>query len=188
MTTQSLADALAKAQAEMQNAKLDAINPHFKSKYATLASVRDAVIPVLTKHGIACTQTMVTEPGMTLLRTSLMKGDERIDSDFPLMVDLGKVQQVGSFLTYARRYSLAAIGCISADEDDDGNAAMPQKGSATQSTAAPFKSKGMSEGVAEAVTKRLVSQINTCTTSDELDAETKAAGFRRDLNDLSRSA
>lgn len=184
-TTTTLSEALAKAQAEMANAKLDAINPHFRSKYATLASVRDAVIPALAKNGIACTQTMIAEPGMTVLRTSLMKGDEAIHSDFPIMVDLSNPQKVGSYLTYARRYSLAAIGCISADEDDDGNAATPQKGSATATTAAPAQMKRMPAEQAEEAAKRLVSQIRTTTTHEELDKETRAAGFKRDLNELS---
>jgi hypothetical protein len=45
-----LVTALAKAQAEMQNAPYNQTNPAFKSKYADLASIRDATIPSLTKH------------------------------------------------------------------------------------------------------------------------------------------
>lgn len=186
MTAKTLTQALADAQAELKNAAMDGVNPHFKSKYATLASVRDAVMPTFAKHGIAVTQTMVATEGMPLLRTTIYKGEEAIHSDFPLAIDFGNAQKVGSYLTYARRYSLAAIACISADEDDDGNAATPQKGSATVSTRTAPPPQ-MSQKQADETVKRLISQIETCQTSDELDFEIKQVSFRRDLNDLSRS-
>jgi hypothetical protein len=49
----ALAAALAKAQGEMKNAGLNKVNPHFKSKYADLPTIRDAVTGVLSKHGLA---------------------------------------------------------------------------------------------------------------------------------------
>ena len=45
----------------------------------------------------------------------------------------------------------------------------------------------MSQKQADETVKRLISQIETCQTSDELDFEIKQVSFRRDLNDLSRS-
>ena len=48
-----LATALAKAQAEIENASKNAANPHFRSKYADLAEVLNTVRPVFAKHGIA---------------------------------------------------------------------------------------------------------------------------------------
>ena len=52
-----LAKALNKAQAEMKGAVADSVNPHFKSKYADLASIWDACREPLTKHGLAVIQT-----------------------------------------------------------------------------------------------------------------------------------
>lgn len=120
----NLATALAKAQAEMKNAHLNKVNPHFKSKYADLSGIRDTVVPVLTKHGIAVTQTTHVEAGWLVLDTALRMEDEAIVGNFPI-AELGRLtpQQIGSATTYARRYALAAIACISADEDDDANAA-----------------------------------------------------------------
>jgi predicted metal-dependent hydrolase len=40
----------------------------------------------------------------------------------------GKPQEIGSALTYARRYSLSALLGIAADEDDDANAASRSNG------------------------------------------------------------
>lgn len=117
-----IAEALAKAQGEMQNAPLNKTNPHFKSKYADLAAIRDSVIPALSKHGVAVVQQTEYLNGELVLRTSLIHSSgQRIDSTYPLPID--KPQVMGSAITYAKRYCLAAMCGISADDDDDGNAA-----------------------------------------------------------------
>lgn len=116
--------ALAKAQAEMTNAPLNKVNPHFKSRYADLAGIRDTVMPALTKHGLSVVQLVKRDEMGAYLQTVLMHtSGESIASEHPIMADPGHPQKFGSALTYARRYSLSALCCISADEDDDGNAA-----------------------------------------------------------------
>lgn len=153
MTT--LVDALAKAQGEMQNAALNKVNPHFKSKYADLAEIRDATIPVLAKHGIACTQTMEMRDGMWLLVTALRKGDGVIESVYPLPHS-DKPQAQGSAITYAKRYTLSAICGISADEDDDGNAAQETKPQERKNTVRqPEDAKEITEGAARWVQDQL---------------------------------
>lgn len=121
--TAKLAEALAKAQAEMKAAPLNKVNPHFRSKYADLPAVIDAVRPALTKHGLSVTQTTrITEGGGLILVTTLHHtSGETLSGEYPLPV--GKPQEMGSAITYARRYSLSALCCIAADEDDDANAA-----------------------------------------------------------------
>ncbi len=118
-----LAAALAKAQAEMKNASKHSVNPHFKNKYADLAEVRDAVLPYLAAQGLSVVQGMETAGDGLLVVTRLMHSSGQwIESIFPISYD--KPQSMGSSYTYARRYSLAAIGCIGpAEPDDDGNAA-----------------------------------------------------------------
>lgn len=119
-----IATALAKAQAAMKNAPLNKVNPHFKSKFADLASVRDTVIPALTTNGISVVQTL--EPGRVQTRLLHASG-QWIESACPIP-DSQNMQQMGSAITYARRYSLSAICGIAADEDDDANAiAQPSK-------------------------------------------------------------
>ncbi len=118
-----LAAALAKAQGEMKNAPFNATNPHLKNKFANLASVRDTVMPALSKHGIAVAQTIVPFDGRAALATRLMHiSGEWMESLCPLP-DAPDMQKLGSAITYARRYSLSSICGIAADEDDDGNAA-----------------------------------------------------------------
>ena len=119
-----IAAALAKAQAGMKNATLNKVNPHFKSKYADLAGIRDAVTPALTAVGIAVVQTLdATGEGHRFVLTRLLHtSGQWIESLCPIP-DVPDMQKMGSAITYARRYSLSAICGISADEDDDGNAA-----------------------------------------------------------------
>lgn len=117
-----LAEALSKAQAEMTAAPMNRVNPHFKSKYADLSAVLDAVRPALTKHGLSVTQTTKLCDGQLVLTTTLHHlSGESIASEYPLPI--GKPQEMGSALTYARRYCLSAICCIAADDDDDATAA-----------------------------------------------------------------
>jgi hypothetical protein len=133
-----LAVALSKAQAEMGGAKKDSTNPHFKSKYADLASVVDASLPALNKHGIAVVQfpRLVHAGGTDWLvevETQLIHTSGQFVADtLALPVTKVDAQGVGSAITYARRYALGAIASV-APEDDDGNAAIGQP----SSTAAP---------------------------------------------------
>ena len=137
---------LAKAQSELKKAAKSADNPYFKSKYAGLDEVIEASRNTLNKHGIAVTQTveyapevtnypcseetgMVTTPQQTLLVTTLLYGDQSIRSIIPLDYKRGDMQSFGSALTYARRYGLAAICCLSTEDalDDDGNKAVGEE-------------------------------------------------------------
>ncbi len=120
-----IAAALAKAQNVMKNATLNKVNPHFKSKYADLAGIRDAVIPALTANGIAVVQTLDAASegvGYCVLTRLLHTSGQWIESLCPIPA-APDMQKMGSAITYARRYSLSAICGIAADEDDDGNAA-----------------------------------------------------------------
>jgi len=120
-----LATALAKAQSEMKDAVLSKVNPHFKNKYADLPAVREAITAPLTKNGIAVTQTMdADENGRSYIVTTLMHtSGQWISGRTPILVEKTTMQALGSGITYARRYALAAICGIASDEDDDGNGA-----------------------------------------------------------------
>ncbi len=115
--------ALAKAQSEMENAALNKVNPHFKSKYADLPAVRAATLSALNKNGFALIQTTeMNGDGTLYLKTELahIAGESRIGF-FPIKGETA--QQQGSSMTYARRYGWASICGIASEEDDDGNEA-----------------------------------------------------------------
>ena len=117
----ALADALAKAQGAMKNAAFNKMNPHFKKKYADLSSVREATIKPLNDNGLSIMQVVTTEEsGAPVLISRLMhKSGEWIEASYPLPITPLKPQELGSAITYARRYSWASLCGIAADDDDD---------------------------------------------------------------------
>lgn len=124
--TAALVKALAAAQCEMKNATLNCINPHFKNRYADLAAIRDATVPILARHEITATQaTTVDEHGFHLVTRLSHASGQWIEGVYPLTIQANP-QAMGSQMTYARRYTLSAICGISADEDDDAEISMAQ--------------------------------------------------------------
>lgn len=120
-----LAKALCAAQAKIDGAKKDSTNPHFKAKYADLASVWEACRKALTENGLAVAQYgRCTHDGQQwVLVTELIHASgDYLRGEIPLLNGKGDMQGLGSALTYARRYGLAAMVGVS-PEDDDGNAA-----------------------------------------------------------------
>lgn len=116
--------ALAKAQSQLTPAIKDSTNPHFKTRYADLANVWDACRKPLTDNGLSVTQTFVTKDTTVLLVTTLrhIKGGTVV-SELPVISkDPSNPQALGSAITYMRRYALAAMIGVVAD-DDDGQAA-----------------------------------------------------------------
>lgn len=122
----NLAGGLALAQSAIRAASKDRNNPFFKSDYATLASVWAACRDHLGKNGLSVVQMPQLEGERLFLDTWLVhKSGEWMKSRYPVNPSKNDPQGIGSAVTYARRYSLAAmVGVYSADEDDDGEAAM----------------------------------------------------------------
>lgn len=121
-----LATALAKAQGEMENAKKSTDNNYFKSKYADLAEVWNVVREPLAKNGLSVIQGNegVANGYMTVTTLLLHSSGQFIKMTGTFPVGKQDPQGAGSALTYARRYSLAAVlGIAQEGEDDDGNAA-----------------------------------------------------------------
>jgi len=159
-----LAEALVKAQGEMRNASLNKINPHFKSRYADLAEIRDCTIPILARHGLTVMQLTDIKDGQVVLITRLLhQSGESVDSVYPLNGDPLKPQSLGSAMTYARRYCLAAMCGIAAEEDDDGNAAEKYPRKATSPDSKPKADSRVPYG-------KLAAEIVAFNSLDELDA------------------
>ena len=120
----NLVTALVNVQGSIKAAKKDSENPYFKSKYADLGAVWDSCREPLHKNGLAVIQTTkVVGDKVALVSTLAHTSGEWIRGELLLMPVKNDPQGVGSALTYGRRYSLAALLGIVADEDDDGNAA-----------------------------------------------------------------
>lgn len=117
--------AMAKAFATIEGATKDANNPHFKTKYADLGAVVNAIKPALVSNGLWFAQVNHEQSGGVCVETILCHSTGQQFSFGKLFVPAGKqdAQGYGSALTYARRYSLlTAFGVC--PEDDDGNAAV----------------------------------------------------------------
>lgn len=130
-----IAAALAKAQGVMQNpprnreveveGQSQSGNKFkYKFKYATFDAILDAARKPLSDNGLSYTQTLANGDGKYRLVTTLMhESGQFLTSETPLLVQGNTSQAFGSALTYMKRYSLAAMLGIAADEDDDANAA-----------------------------------------------------------------
>lgn len=132
-----LTAALAKAQSELKNADKDSVNPHFKAKYADLAAVFSACREALAKNELAVMQPVSSDGSKVFVKTILSHSSgEYIEETLALNPANNTPQAFGSAISYGRRYSLASMLGIAAD-DDDGNAAtgLPEK--AADKTAKP---------------------------------------------------
>lgn len=106
---------------EIGKIKKDAKNPYFKSDYATLSSILDAIKVPLTSNGLTFVQFPDGENGLT---TRLMhESGQWMEATYTMIPAKNDPQGLGSAITYQRRYSLGAVLGLNIDNDDDGNAA-----------------------------------------------------------------
>lgn len=118
-----LITALSKVQGQLKGALKDSVNPHFKSKYADLGSIWEACREPLSENGLAVVQTLSYENDRQMLVTTLGHiSGQWMRSVMALPTVKPGAQEVGSCITYCRRYSLAAIIGV-CQEDDDGERA-----------------------------------------------------------------
>lgn len=136
----TLADALARVQGQLHSVRKDkkANAGQYSYTYADLAAVQEAVFPLLAAEGLAwVTCPTYDEQGRYVLAYHLMHGPsgDTVQGTYPLPDPTrGTPQQIGSAITYARRYCLSAVVGV-ATEDDDGVAA--SDGRAPRASARP---------------------------------------------------
>lgn len=144
--------ALLQAQSEMSNPKKGSENPYFKSKYADLNAVREAIIPILNKHHIIVLQPTVVVEGKNYVKTLLFhESGESIESFTEIVFSKqNDAQAQGSGITYARRYGLQSLVCIGADDDDGEGASNPK------------------EALKNTLTAEIKDLINKCKTAEDV--------------------
>jgi hypothetical protein len=171
-TLGALAKALSSAQAELGDAKKDSINPHFKNRYASLASVRAAITPAFSKYELSVVQ--YNEPhgeGGVLVVTLLMHSSgEWIRGKLFVPVTKKDAQGFGSALSYARRYALAQIANIATDDDDDAEVAVKP----------PAPVKAAPPAVPAVDVNGLVEAINASEDADQLAVALATVGRVKD--------
>ena len=118
-----LFQAIANFQVECPKISKDANNPFFKgSKYATLPHILNVITPILKKNGLVIVQPVIN----TCVVTKLIHIDsgQILESVYDIVCkDATNPQQIGSAVSYARRYSISSILNLNIDDDDDGNSA-----------------------------------------------------------------
>ena len=122
--------ALVKAQSEMTGAVRDSKNPFFKSNYADLVSVMQAIRPALTNNGLGFIQACHDADGAAKVETIIFheSGEHISCGVISVPVSKNDAQAYGSAITYAKRYSLqAAFGVPSVDDDGNSAALAPPK-------------------------------------------------------------
>ena len=121
-----LAQALNQAQAVIQPALKDSTNPFFKSKYADLGAIWSVIKDPLTKNGLSVFQGCASRDGIDYLETTLLHNSGQwIKSEIHLFLMKQDAQGMGSAITYARRYALAAALGVTQEDDDGQQASQP---------------------------------------------------------------
>jgi hypothetical protein len=140
-----LAKAMVKVQAVLEGAVKDTQNPFFKAKYANLEACWDAIKEPLTKNGLCVIQTMghLSEGGPSIITTLIHESGQWISGEQPLCAKALSPQDMGSAITYGRRYGLAAIiGLVQVDDDGEGAAKRPTWESNSTTVAPPSGDPG----------------------------------------------
>jgi len=121
-TLKELATALNLFHQEVGKVKKDSTNPFFKSKYADLSTILDAIDLPLNNNGLMVIQLPEGKYGLT---TRLMHiSGEWIEETYYLEPVKPTPQDAGSVITYTRRYALGAVLSLNIDEDDDAEKGM----------------------------------------------------------------
>lgn len=191
--TAKLAAALAQVQAKLPKLDRDRTvtvetkrGEPYSYSYVTLARLSEVVLPLLAQHGLAFTAMPgVGSDGKMCVRYSLMhESGERLDGEFPVSGE-GGIQMVGGRITYIRRYCLAAVVGVAADEDDESNLAQDgpprpaqrkQRGGTRQQQGTPVQRSAPASGPplpGEAATdpqlKKVVAMFNAIGSQDRDD-------------------
>ena len=152
----------------------------YKYRYADLAAITQVAYPLLAAHGLSFTcLPRSAERGYEMVGKLLHSSGEELEACLPLFGT--NAQQLGSSITYARRYLLGAMTGIVTDEDDDGQQAQQ----APRARRDERREEKREPSPLFAIKKRAVaaaSRANPDLPEDQVGAWVKAAMEARGLN------
>lgn len=139
--------AYVKASGMVEIAIKNAVNPHLKNRYADLGAVIDACSAALKANGLAVMQCPVPGDSARLCMETILihESGEWISSEIQMPVAKQDAQGYGSALTYARRYSLAAMMGVTQDDEDGARASASETESAALDACAAINEAGNME-------------------------------------------
>jgi ERF superfamily len=113
--------ALIAAKAKFKPIHKNKVNPHFKSKYATLDEILEAIAPALLANNLLLIQPTIVKDNLTVLKTILIHAEsgEQLESELTIPA-IADPQKLGAAMTYYRRFSICSLLAIAPDDDDDG--------------------------------------------------------------------
>ena len=149
-----LSAALCKAQGAMTGAVKDSTNPFFKSKYADLSAVWDDVREPFANNGISVVQMPCGGVGSVTVITQLTHDSGQwMRSRLTMVPVKHDPQGIGSCITYARRYALAAMAGVYQIDDDGNTASQTSKSQAVDDSVKvdAFKISGLAKDAKDIV-------------------------------------
>ena len=186
---QALLQALCAAVPDISNPRKDSKNPHYRSTYASLEAVLDAVTIPLQRHGLILTQTLRSSAGAVELVTTLWHAEsgQHIESAVPLNPAKADPQGVAAATTYYRRLAIKTLLGL-AEVDDDGNEASSPPRARTEhaAPAAAPSPAPMPKAVQQVVEKLGGEQVTT--PASEIVAKMLRAKTIVELEDLTTHA
>jgi hypothetical protein len=123
MEKKTIYSRLLEAKSEIGKVTKNAKNPHFKNNYADINAIIETVEPVLIKHGLVLVQPI--ESGSVVTRIIDAATGEVLESSMPLS-PTANPQQMGSQITYYRRYTLQSLLSLQAEDEDANIVTMPK--------------------------------------------------------------
>lgn len=133
----------------------DSKNPFYNSAYFDINSLIAQLMPLLKKNKVLLTQPI--ENGTVMTRLYCIEKGNFVEGGIPLP-DIADPQKMGGAITYYRRYTLASLLGLQA-QDDDGNSTInsaTSKPMLSQAGLDYILTKGTKQDGIDALTKRTV--------------------------------
>lgn len=175
--TADLVASLVAAQAEFPAIEKTGENKFGKYWYLTYAGICESLREPLNKHGLALPQVCLTRVGSEWIAVGTLrhKSGQYITSLCPLYLGVDKagmpktdMQSLGSAYTYAKKYLLLGLVGGWAEEDDDGQQAMPE--------AQPRSAKTMTRSME--IESKARAQIDQCSNDEQVERVLKRVKVR----------
>ena len=136
METKNIYQKLHEAKLEIGKVAKNAKNPHFKNTYADLNALIEAVEPILLDKGLILLQPI--KDGKVFSIITDVNSASFVESFIALPIGITP-QQMGSAITYFRRYTLSSLLTLQAVDDDGQHASQPVKVQKTECDAPTFE-------------------------------------------------